>query len=199
MGYQKKKPTSQGRSGRKNLKYLDDGSIVNQYGVTFTDAEKRYLESKVVLANRKRKQMLQKEGQLPRRANGQTLQDRVATLHLMGKESDFILAKKSKSLQRFRSREQFDSYVKNLERVLEPDYVDKRTEQYRQNYITALERAFGSEADDLISHIKSLTPEAFRERIASDEDLEIHYIYPTDDVNARLNELRVGWGIPPKD
>ena len=97
-----------GRLGRKNLNYLDNGKIKNQHGVVFSEKEKRALESAVNMANRKRAKQLKEVATLPRTVRGIDTGDTLATKLQMGFESDFIITKKTKSLQRFTSREQYD-------------------------------------------------------------------------------------------
>lgn len=186
-------------AGRKNLVRNDDGTIQNQYGVTFTEAEKKRLESAVNTANRKRKKMLEVEAQLPRKVMGVDTGDKVGSLHLMGKESDFILARKSKSLQKFKSREDFDRYMKNLERVNSRDYVTERIRLYKRNYMKALENAFGDSAKDVIMKIRMMNPKKFMEMIQSDETLEISYIYDPSARAGKLNRIRAALNMRLKE
>jgi len=178
------------KTGRKNLVKLDDGSVQNQHGVVFTQEEKKALESAVNTANRKRMKMLEKEGQLPRMKGGVDTGDTVRSLQSMGKESDFILARKSKSLQQFRSREDFEIYLDNVRRVNSPDYLDERTRQYKRNHMKALENVFGDEAKGLIMKIRMMPPEEYRELLQSDEDMEIGFIYDPSDLSARLEQMQ---------
>ena len=84
------------KKGSKNLKKTDDGNLLNQHGVVFTPQEKKLLESAVNRANAKRMRMLKQEGNLTRYVAGKPTDDSVRSLQLMGKESDFILARKDK-------------------------------------------------------------------------------------------------------
>lgn len=178
------------QKGRKNLKKLENGNLQNQYGVEFTQEDKKKLESMVNRANRKRMQMLEKEGDLPRLVGGKDTGQKVSQLQLMGKESDFILARKSKSMQRFKSREDFEKYLSNVERSLSPDYIDERTRLYKKSHITALKNAFGAEATDIITQIQFMKPEDYRELIQSDEDLEVSYLYGPEAMEAKLEQMR---------
>lgn len=177
------------KKGKPNLIKLDDGSVKNQHGVVFTETEKKALESAVNSANRKRMKMLEKEGQLPRTKGGVDTGDTVRSLHLMGTESDFILARKSKSLQRFKSREEFEIYLDNIRRVNSPDYLDERTRLYKRNHMKALENVFGDEAKGIIMKIRMMKPEEYRELIQSDEDMEIGYIYDPSALAGRLEQM----------
>lgn len=196
-----------GRSaGRKNLIYTDDGKIVNQEGVTFTLEDKKKLESLVSSATRKRREMLKSAATLPRTYGGQKLNGTVGDLQLMGKESDFIIAPKTKSLQRFKSREQFENYIDNLQRVNSKDYLSERTKLYKRNYIQALRENYAyDDVKDVIMKIKTMPQDKYRELVTKDETLEIRYLYETkgsdneDAMLEQLNEIRGALGMQPKD
>ena len=205
-GGKKAKPTYEGQQyaggrvkGRKNLTKLDNGNLLNQHGVEFTVSERKALESAVNRANLKRKKMLEAEGNLPRLNAGKDTGQKVSTLQAMGKESDFIIARRSKSLQRFKSREDFEHYMEQLEMVNSGDYLDKRIELYKSNHIKALENAYGGEAQDVIDRIKMMKNKEYMELVQSDESLEVSYVYDPSDRNARLNQMRQAVGIDLQD
>lgn len=187
------------KPGRKNLVKLDDGKMQNQHGIVFTPEEKKALESAVNTANRKRMKMLEEEGHLPRMKGGRDTGDKVSSLQLMGKESDFILARKSKSLQQFKSKEDFYTYLDNVRRVSKPEYIEERTRLYKRNHMKALENVFGDDAKDVIMKIRMMKPEDYRRLIQSDEDLEVSYIYDPSQKDAKLNQIRTALGMKQKE
>lgn len=184
--------------GRKNLKRVE-GGLENQYGVVFTADEKKALEQAVNTANRKRKRMLEQEAKLPRMVGGKDTGDTVASLQLMGKESDFILQRKTKSLQRFKTREDYDRYMKNLDRVNKRDYITERVRLYKRNHMAALENAYGDEAKDVIMKIRMMKPADYMKMVQSDETLEISYIYDPSARSGKLNQMRASMGMKLKE
>lgn len=186
-------------AGRKNLKKTDAGNLINQYGVEFTPEEKRALENAVNAANRKRARMLKETGILPRKVAGKDTGDTVSSLQLMGKESDFILSKKTKSMQRFSSREQFDTYLRNLKNVNSPDYVGERIKLYKRNHMKALENAYGDDAKDIIMKIRMMKPADYMRMVTQDETLEISYVYDPSARAGKLNQLRASMNMKIKD
>lgn len=187
------------RVGRKknvpNMIKTDSGSLVNQHGVKFTPEEKRALESAVNSANRKRARMLKEEGQLPRKVNGAESGESVESLQLMGKESDFIIAKRSKSLQRFKTHEQFERYLENTRRVTNRNYIDIRVKQYKDNYIKAIEGVFGHDADDVVDKIKKMPTRDYMRMVQADETLEIGFPYGPEGLSGKLNQIRASLGM----
>lgn len=188
--------------GRKkrtpNLQKID-GGVINQHGVTFTNAERKALENAVNRANAKRKRMIAKEGQLPRTVGGVPTGQPVSTLQAMGKESDFILSRKSKSMQRFKTKEEYNRYMKNLERVNSPDYITERVREYKRNHMKALENVYGDDAKDVIMRIRMMKPEDYMKLVQSDENLEVTFVYDPSDAAGRLNQMRASLGMKLKE
>lgn len=190
------------RGGRKkgagNLSRVN-GGYKNQHGITFSEAEKKALESAVNRANYKRKKMLAEEANLNRLVGGKDTGQKVGQLQLMGKESDFIIARKTKSLQRFKSKDDYNRYMKNLERVNSPGYVDDRTRLYKRNHMKAIENVFGDDAKDVIMKIRMMKPEDYRKMIQQDENLEVSYIYDPSAAAGKLNQIRASLGMKLKE
>lgn len=186
-------------SGRKNLKRLPNGNIINQQGVMFTDAEKKHMEQLVNRVNRKRTKMRAISDQLPRMNAGQNTGDTLAQLRLMGKEDEFILARRSKSLQRFTSREQFEGYVKSLEKALSPNYITERIRDYKRNYLKGFQETFGDAGKDVYMKIRMMKPAEYMKLVESDEKLEINFYYTSTEKDAKLNVIRAALGMKQKD
>lgn len=195
----KKYKNNKGRKGSPNLKRLSDGTIKNQHGVIFTDADKRALESQVNMANRKRAQQLKDVATLPRMVRGVDTGDTLATKLQMGFESDFIITKKTKSLQRFTSREQYDNYMQYLKRVNSKDYLDERTRLYKRNYIKAIRDVHGSNAEDIVMKVRMMKPADFRELIEKEELVEINDIYDEQDKAGARERIRASFGMKSKE
>ena len=173
------------KKGSKNL-VKKGKKLVNKYDVEFTEKEKKKLESLVNSANRKRKKMLKDEANLPRivggKSTGKTLGE---TTGIMGKESDFILAPKTKSLQRFRTKKEYQKYVKNLKKVVDRGYIEKRVELYKKNHIKALKNVFGASAKDVVKHIKGMSNKDYMRFVQTDETMEIGYLASDQDEQFR--------------
>lgn len=186
-------------AGRKNLKRTDAGMLLNQHGVEFTEAEKKALESAVNSANRKRSKMLKQEATLPRMVNGVDTGQKKGQLHLMGQESDFIIQRKTKSLQRFKTHEEYDRYMKNLERVNSRDYINERLKLYKRNHMKAIQNEFGDDAKDIVMKIRMMKPDEYMKYVQSDENLEIGFVYSPEQREGRMNAIRASLGMKLKD
>lgn len=191
------------RGGKKektpNLIKTEDGDLINQHGVVFTAEEKRKLESAVNTVNRKRKKMLEFEASLPRSVGGVVKEETREGIQAMGSESDFVLARRSKSLHRFKSKEQFNAFMESLSKVRGKDYISYRASKYRENHIQALKNVFGHSADDVIKHIESLSIKKYMTLLTSDEDLEVQYVYDPSQAEGKLNTIRTALGLKQKE
>lgn len=187
------------KKGTKNLKRLDDGRLQNQNGVIFTEAEKKALERLVNSANAKRTKMLKMEATLPRMVRGVDTGQTIGQLQLMGKESDFIITRKSKSLQRFNSRADFDKYIAYLEKVNRKDYIHDRIRLYKRNYIKALQNVSGDLSKDIQMKVRMMKPEQYMRMVASNEELEINFFYTTQQLEGKLNQIRAALHMKLKE
>lgn len=189
-----------GRSkGSKNLKKTETGMLLNQHGVEFTPEEKRALENAVNVVNRKRKKMLQDTATMPRYFAGKNMGDTLGNLRLMGKESDVIIQAKTKSLQRFKSKEDYTKFMNQLQAVKSKDYVHERLKQYKRNHMKAIQDAYGDEAKDVVMKIRMMKPEEYRKIIERDEAGEIGFIYDENERHGRLNKIRGALGMKLKE
>lgn len=202
-GNKKAAPTYEGqqytggrKDGTKNLTKTETG-YKNQHGVEFTFEEKRKLDNAANLANKKRMAMLKNEKQLPLFVAGKYTG--VDVSHRIGAESDFILARKSKSLQRFKTKSEYNNYMKNLDRVNSKEYVLDRVRLYKRNHMKALENVFGTEAKDVIMKIRMMKPEDYMHLVQSDEFLEVSYVYDPDALAGKLNQIRAALGMKLKE
>lgn len=177
------------QKGRRNLERVD-GGLKNQHGVVFTEAQKKALERAVNSSNRKRKKMMAEEDKLNPNA---------PQLRLMGKESDFIITRQSKSLQQFRSMADYENYLKKQQAIQSGEYLRDRARLYKRNFTNALLNTYGPEARDIAMKIRMMKPEEYMKMVAANEELEIRY-QPSDmKQTGRLNQLRTILGMRLKD
>lgn len=179
-----------GRSpGRKNLKKVD-GGLQNQHGVVFTKEQKRALERAVERSNYKRKKMMAEEDKLNPNAN---------QLRLMGKESDYIVSRQSKSLQQFKSMADYEAFMDKQARIQSGEYLVEKARLYKRNFTKSLLETYGNQAMDIVMKIRMMKPMDYMKKVASDETLEIRFVPSDMLVGGRLNQLRAALGMKLKD
>lgn len=174
-----------GRSeGRKNLKRVD-GGLQNQHGVVFTREQKRALERAVERSNYRVKK--QKEEVRKLRSPERRWQEN--QLSLMGKESDFIITRQSKSLQQFKSMADYEAFMVKQARIQSGDYLDDRTRLYKRNYMKAVMNELGDKG--IAMRVRMMKPEDFRKLVEEKgDDMEIHFVYSPMEKIGRINTIR---------
>lgn len=177
--------------GRKkkvpNLKRVE-GGFQNQHGVIFTPEQKKALENSVRRSNYAREKQLNAE-----------YGDKNALQRYLSQESDFIIARQARSLQGFKSMEEYEAFMDKQARIQSGEYLKDRTELYRANHILALESVFGDEGKDVIAKIESMDLAEYREMIKKDIFLEVNYIYDPSAMTGKLNQIRKSLKIQEKE
>lgn len=186
--------------GSKNLVKTEDGFLMNEHGVKFTPeevAEFRRLQKNI---NAKRAYQLKKYGELPRSESGEPTGETVGqSIQKMGKEPDFIIAKRQQKINDFRNKNHFDDKMDSYKKVADRGYLNLRAELYRNNYINTLEKWTGVESSDIVEKIKNMSPKQFMQAVASDEALTVDFLYPEATLIYRLNEIRRALSMSEQD
>lgn len=192
-----RKPVEVPGPGRKakvpNLKKVD-GGYQNQHGVTFSAEQKKALERAVRRSNYARDKQIKAEDALVTPSGRSNAQ-----LRLMGKESDFIIARQSRSLQGFKSMADYEAFMDKQARIQSGEYLDDRTRLYKANHMQALKNVFGDDAKDVIMKIRMMPPEKYREMLQKDEFLEVSYVYDPSALSGKLNQIRQSLGMKTKE
>lgn len=172
--------------GKKNLVKVD-GGVKNKHGVTFTDEQKKALERAVNRSNYQRKKM---------QAEADKLNPQNSQLRLMGKESDFIISRQSKSLQQFKSMADYEKYMDKQARIQSGEYLDEKTREYKRNYIKAVREQL--EDEGIAMRIRMMKPEDFRKLVETKgDDMEISYVYDPSAKKVRIDRIRDLLGMQP--
>lgn len=172
--------------GKKNLVKVD-GGVKNKHGVTFTDEQKKALERAVNRSNYQRKKM---------QAEADRLNPQNSQLRLMGKESDFIISRQSKSLQQFKSMEDYEKYMDKQARIQSGEYLDEKTREYKRNYMKAVREELGDKGIEM--RIRMMKPEDFRKLVETNgDDMEISYVYDASAKKVRIDRIRDLLGMQP--
>lgn len=163
-----------------------EGGYKNRHGVTFTEAQKKELEKSVRRSNYLRNKQLAESDQL-------------RPGHRFGVESDFIIARQSRSLQGFKSMEEYNSFMDKQARIQSGEHLDDRTRLYKHNHMEALKNVFGDDAKDVIMKIRMMPLSEYREKLQKDELLEVNFIYDPSAMAGKLNQIRKSLGMKEKE
>ena len=178
---------------RKNLSYTD-GQIKNKHGVVFTEEQRRMLNNAVERSAYFAKKQ-KGEVDVLRSDEENKVQNQ---LNMMGKESDFIISRQSKSLQRFKSMEEFNRYLDKQARIQSGEYLEDRTRLYKANYIKAVKNNLNDPG--IAMKVRMMKPEEFRRLVEEKgDDMEIGFVYSANDAIVIRQRIRQLLGMKPVD
>lgn len=178
-----------GKTGRVNMKRVE-GGWMNQHGVVFTPEERKAIQR----ANRESNKIRDKQI-----AEVDSVNEHAQQLRLMGKDSDFIISRQTKSLQDFKSMEKFEQYMDKQARIQSGEYLEDATRLYKSNYMKALDNVFGDEAKGIKMKIRMMKPEDYRKAVEANEILEIGFPYGPDAIDDKLAQIRKALNMKPLD
>lgn len=186
------------KKGLPNLKRVE-GGFVNQHGVFFTTEQRKALERATAKSNRIRDKQIKEEAARPIKNAGRVIVPDRTQLHLMHGQSDMILSHQYKSLQHFKSMEDYEDYMTKQSRIHSGDYLDDKARLYKRNFMESLLDTYGDEAKDIAMKVRMMKPQEYMQLVEDDEVLEIRYVPSDMRVPGRLNQLRAALGMKPKD
>lgn len=187
-----------GKTGRINMKRVD-GGWMNQYGVVFTDAERRAMRKATKASNAKRAAEVAAWEAQPHNVGGTELAPNKTQLLTMGKEPEFIVAQQHGNAQKFKNKAEFEKYMRKQERIMSGEYEVEKIRLYKRNFTDALLQTYGDQAKDIAMKIRTMKPKEYMQMVANDERLEIRYAPSHEKIEGRLNEIRQALGMKLKD
>lgn len=186
---------------KKKRKYLKrvEGGYKNKHGVIFTEEQKKDLERSVRRSNYQRKKALEQYNQEPHITEGKVVSKSKGQLYLMDKENDFIVSHQPRTLQNFKSMEEYEKFMDKQARIQSGEYLDDKARLYKKNFMNSLRDTYGDEAKDIIMKVRMMKPKDYIQMVSGDEVLEISYVPSTDKTAGRLNQIRRAMGMKEKD
>ena len=197
----RKRNPGNGKPRGKNLK-RNNGYIINQHGVKVTEEELKQLKNMAARVNYKRQKMIEKYEDQPLTYGGKPTPASRLQLSLMGRENDIIIRKRHAAINAFRTKGEFNKYMKGLNKALETDYLQVRAKQYKKNLMTKIQSAYGNYPDAIkgvLMKIQMTPLNKFMDMVAQDEIMEIKTHYQTGDELGRINALRDYLGLKPME
>ena len=197
---------------RTNLKRDPSGNWKNKHGLIITQEDRKAFEREVNAVNRKHEKMLRETDKLARRyadtdpATGKKIiveEGSVQQLRMMYRPSEMIISKRTKNLQRFENKKEFNSYMRELRRINKnPDnYIAERIRLYKRNYAKVLTDVYGEAGEDIARKIKSMNRDEYMKLVTQSDELRIEWVYPVkgEDANDKLNTIRALLGMKEVD
>lgn len=186
------------KKGLPNLKKVE-GGYLNQHGIFFSQEQKKALERATAKSNRIRNKMIKEDAARPIVVAGKVKAQDRTQLHLMGGQSDMILSHQYRSLQQFKSMEDYEHYMTKQSQIHSGEYLKDKARLYKRNFMESLLETYGDQAKDIAMKVRMMDPMKYMQMVEDDEVLEIRYVPSDQKVDGRLNQLRAALGMKPKD
>lgn len=90
---------------------------------------------------------------------------------------------------KIRSEKQLNEKQANMEERSNPNFVNKRVEQLKENYYKTLEEHFNSDADSLVERLKNIPAEDFFELFLMYDEFQFDFLYTEEQSQNTLNKL----------
>lgn len=174
-----------------------DFKVQNEHGAKLQYSEIQEMEKVIRRVNKQKKEQWNKVKDLEYYHRGQPTGltvDEVADPVIgygHAKFADFKPVKFNPG--RFRSEKEFKQWAKEKEQLYTKDYMNRKNELYRENYLKGLQNVFDSEAKDLYKHIKEIPIEDFIKMYYTENNAHIAFIYDKLARKTKLNELSNIW------
>lgn len=157
------------KKGSKQLINVGYGSRENKFGVRFTASELKKFRNEVQRVNA-RLTTYTKNMQSIRNLSESQIDSRIPV--------EPLFQKKSASVQKFRSKEEFRSYMAKLNRQGSDAYRDYRYSIEKENFKKAIRNTFSKQdADVLIKKINKMTPRRIHNLMISKQLEHTGFVY----------------------
>lgn len=153
--------------------------IVSKQGIRTTQWMKNEIRLGVRRINRARQKEREEGEPSAEKGNEGAIRDR----GLSPKQFDFDKIK----------ADDWDAYVRSVEKQAMDSYTLQRMEQYKANYIAGLRTVFGEYAEGLISEISKLSAQQFYLGYYQDPILQLDFIYDEKELSLRLEAITELW------
>lgn len=175
-------------TNRNNYRY-----VKNRHGIVVSRQEYGMLADNIRKANRIAKATLKKVDQMTYTSRGEATGMRVVDRRMMKDPIyDYLRSKTTKSVfDQARSYEQFFSIMEREEGRATQEHWDAKRSLFQQNFISALNTAFGNEADDIIAAVAGLTPKEFEMLYLTEDIMDFSFVYDENQPeSSRLGYIR---------
>lgn len=161
-----------------------------QTGNTVTNWEKKEISLKVAQINRERTKERKKVEQMEATSRGEPIGLKRGE---MGSERLNALQPKKFNFDKIKGGKEWEKFKAGVLKQASPVYQNEKFEEYKKNYIKALETTLGGYADDIIVIIKQLPAETVVETYYREQEATINFTYDPQDAEIKADILNDIW------
>lgn len=94
-----------------------------------------------------------------------------------------------------RNRKQFEGRVKNLEKQLSSNYIDKKNKILKENLIKAMKNSWGKYGRTARKWLNSLSPDKVLEKFLTEDVFDFDFIYDENQIARQVEEFMATFNI----
>lgn len=162
----------------------------NKYGLSISKSDENKLIRKTKLAQEKAKKQLEYAEKLPFVMGGKaygTVGDRIRQMPDAHELNIYIPP--DFNFDAIQNPSQLRMKSDSIHKRANPDSIDKRMEDMRDNFMTVLEKSHNSDADELIERLKNVPPKIFLEMYWQFEEFDFT-LYRSDPDEKFVQEIK---------
>lgn len=163
------------KSARRFLKPGTETPVTSATGIRTTRWEKREIGIKVGVINRRRNRELKKMNPTTEKGTMGTIREN----NLRPKKYDIDKIKAS----------DWDMFVYGVEKQIMSGYTAQKNELYKQNFIKAVETAFGSKGTEIVEMAQSIPADILVELYYNDPVLQVEFIYNPLEMQIKIDNI----------
>ena len=179
-----------------------DFKVENKHGANLQYSEVQEVEKTLQRVNKQKKEQWNRVKDLPYMHRGKdtglTVGQQADPVLGMGdpKYSDFKPMKVNYG--RFRTEKEFRQWAREKEDVYTNDWLQRKNELYRDNYIKSMENNLGHASKLVQDHIKTMDLDEFITQFFTENTAHIGFVYDKLTIDVRVEELSKVWGLTDK-
>ena len=175
-------------TSRKQLnEYLDEARVYtrsyaykykqNLYGTTVSNIELARAKRLAEEVSRERAKRFKEIAPKEFKSRGKGIGSSIMQRKLMGDDRYSMYDPVRVNFGSLRNRQQFENRIKNLAKQLDPEYIEGKNKQLKDNIIRAMQENWGKDGKKSIEFIKNMSPDDVVKEFMSEDVFSFSYIY----------------------
>ena len=193
-------------TSRKQLnEYLDEARVYtrsyaykyrqNLYGTTVSNIELARAKRLAKEVSRERAKRFKEIAPKEFKSRGKGIGSSIMQRKLMGDDRYSMYDPVRVNFGSLRNRQQFENRIENLAKQLDPEYIEGKNKQLKDNIIRAMQENWGKDGEKSIEFIKNMSPDDVVKEFMSEDVFSFSYIYDKQQAKRRVEIFEATYNI----
>lgn len=167
----------------------------NVYGTVVSNIELAQAKRLAEEVSRERQKRFKKIAPDEFKSRGRGIGSSIMQRKLMGDDRYAMYDPVKVNFGSLRSRTQFENRITSLIKQLEPDYIDSKNKQLKNNIIKAMQDNWGKAGQKSIEFIKGMSPDDVVKEFMSEDVFNFSYIYDRTQVKRQVEIFEATYNL----